>query len=201
VIDDVQPTDDLDTFGRVGYGRVARYSPIVLAVAIAAALVFIALESRKDNTSSLRDLIGQPAPDVTMVAFDGSGTTELAALRGKVVVLNFWGSWCDPCRREMPAFEAIHQEGAPDVAIIGVNAKADRLENAMAFLAETGATYQIARDQGGDDPEHGLVEQTFGVGTAYPVTIVIRPDGVIDSVQIGEITESRMREAIAEARN
>jgi cytochrome c biogenesis protein CcmG/thiol:disulfide interchange protein DsbE len=199
VIDEARPGDELEPFGRVGYGRLARYSPAILALIIVAAVIFIAVESRKDESADIRDLIGQPAHAIAMTAFDGSSTTELTALRGKVVVLNFWGSWCDPCRREMPAFERIHQEGAPDVAIVGINAKADRIENAMAFLAETGASYQIVRDQGSENPDHGLIEQAFGVGRYYPVTIFIRPDGVIDAVQVGEITESQIRDAIAAA--
>jgi len=191
---------DPDDYGRVGYGRLARYSPIVLVVIMVAAIAFIALNQR-DKQTTTREIIGQPAPNLTFTSFDGSTTTDLASMRGSVVVLNFWASWCEPCRTEMPAFEAVHQTAGSDTRIIGVNIKNDRVENATQLLAETGVTYQIARDDGGANPVYGPIETALGTGGSYPVTVVIRPDGVIDKVTVGPMDEDQIRDAIEKARS
>jgi|SwirhisoilCB1_FD_contig_101_69214_length_2540_multi_2_in_0_out_0_2 thiol-disulfide isomerase/thioredoxin len=191
---------DPDDYGRVGYGRLARYSPIVLVVIMVAAIAFIALNQR-DKQTTTREIIGQPAPNLTFTSFDGSTTTDLASMRGSVVVLNFWASWCEPCRTEMPAFEAVHQTAGSDTRIIGVNIKNDRVENATQLLAETGVTYQIARDDGGANPVYGPIETALGTGGSYPVTVVIRPDGVIDKVTVGPMDEDQIRDAVEKARS
>ena len=191
---------DLDEYGRVGYGRLARYSPIVLVVIMVAAIAFIALNQR-DKPTTTREIIGKPAPNLTFTSLDDSTTTNLASMRGSVVVLNFWASWCEPCRTEMPAFEAVHQSAGSDIRIIGVNIKNDRVENATQLLAETGVTYQIARDDGGANPLYGPIETALGTGGSYPVTVVIRPDGVIDKVTVGPMSEDQIRDAVEKAQS
>jgi hypothetical protein len=101
----------------------------------------------------------------------------------------------------MPAFESVHQTAGSDVQIIGVNIKNDRVENATELLAETGVTYQIARDDSGANPLYGPIETQLGTGGSYPVTVVIRPDGVIDKVTVGPMDESQIRDAIEQARS
>jgi thiol-disulfide isomerase/thioredoxin len=191
---------ELDEFGRVGYGQVARYSPLILAAIMIAAVVFIAINQR-DKQTTTREIIGQQAPNLTFTGFDGGTTTDLASMAGSVVVLNFWASWCEPCQREMPAFEAVHQSGAGDVRIVGVDIKNDRIENATQLLAQTGVTYQIARDEGGDNPLYGPIEQALGTGGSYPVTVFITPDGIVDQVKVGPMTEPEIQKAIDKARS
>jgi thiol-disulfide isomerase/thioredoxin len=200
MIDRSELEPDLDEYGRVGYGKLARYSPIVLAAIMVAAIVFVAINQR-DKKTTTREIIGQPAPNLTFTGFDGGTPTDLDSMRGDVVVLNFWASWCEPCRTEMPAFEAVHQSAGGDVRIIGVNIKNDRVENATELLAETGVTYQIARDDGGANPLYGPIETALGTGGSYPVTVVIRPDGVIDKVTVGPMDEAQIRDAIEKARS
>ena len=200
MIDRSELETDLDDYGRVGYGRLAKYSPLVLAAIMIAAIAFIAVNQR-DKETTTREIIGQPAPNLTFTSFDGGTTTDLASMRGSVVVLNFWASWCEPCRTEMPAFEAIHQGSGSDVRIIGVDIKNDRVENATQLLAETGVTYQIARDDGGANPLYGPIETALGTGGSYPVTVVIRPDGVIDKVTVGPMDETQIRDEIENARS
>ena len=101
-------------------------------------------------------------------------------MAGQVVVLNFWASWCTPCKNEMPAFEMIANEGAADLQIIGVDIKNDRVDDAQDLLTELGITYDIAIDSGGEHQLYGPIEQALGLGGSYPVTVFIRPDGVID---------------------
>jgi thiol-disulfide isomerase/thioredoxin len=194
------PESELDPFGRVGYGRLARYSPLILGVVILAAVVYIALNQR-DEGPPTRSLIGQPAPDLTMTPFDGGQPYLLSSLRGDVVVLNFWAAWCEPCKAEMPAFEAVHAEAESGVTIIGVDIKNDRVEDARALIAETGVTYALVRDGGGEHPAYGPIEQAFGGDAQYPMTVFIRPDGVIDAIRIGEMEQQEIRERIADARD
>ena len=191
---------DLDEYGRVGYGRLARYSPIVLVVIMVAAIAFIALNQR-DKQTTTREIIGKPAPNLTFTSFDGSTTTDLASMRGSVVVLNFWASWCEPCKRKCRPSRRSTRMRAATSGIIGVNIKNDRVEDAQRLLAETGVTYMIVRDGGGDHPTNGPIEQALGIGGSYPVTVFIRPDGVIDAIRIGELSESDIRDAVAEARS
>lgn len=190
---------EADEYGRVGYGQIARYSPAIMAVVMVAAIVFIAFNSR-DKETNPRDIIGQPAPNLALTSFDGSTTTTLESLSGNVVVLNFWASWCEPCKTEMPAFEAIHQRAGDDVRIIGVDIKNDRVENATQLLTETGVTYQIVRDVGGAHAVYGPIEEALGLGDSYPVTVFIRPDGVIDKITVGAMDEGQIQDAIDNAR-
>ena len=199
--DTQEATNESSDHGRVGYGQFARYSPAVLGLVIIVAIIFIAINARDSSKTVGRDLIGKPAPALTMTRFEGSEVTTLSSLAGKVVVLNFWASWCEPCKREMPAFERVHQDRAGDLAIIGVDIKNDRVDDAQGLLAETGVTYMIVRDGGGDHPTNGPIEQALGIGGSYPVTVFIRPDGVIDAIRIGELSESDIRDAVAEARS
>ena len=86
------------------------------------------------------------APDFEMETFDGE-TLRLSELEGKVVVLNFWASWCPPCRWEMPFFETMWNEYRDrGVVFVGV-AMADTLEDAHGFAQEAGVTYPIGLDQ------------------------------------------------------
>ena len=85
------------------------------------------------------------APDFEVETFDGE-TLRLSDLNGKVVVLNFWASWCPPCRWEMPFFETMWQEYRDrDVVFVGI-AMSDTLENVRAFADEAGVTYPVALD-------------------------------------------------------
>ena len=88
---------------------------------------------------------GEAAPDFEVETFDGE-TLKLSDLNGKVVVLNFWASWCPPCRWEMPFFETMWQEYRDQgVVFVGI-AMSDTLENVKAFAEEAGVTYPVALD-------------------------------------------------------
>ena len=92
---------------------------------------------------------GEPAKEFELALFDGR-TLRLADLRGNVVVLNFWVSWCPPCRAEMPAFERIWQEYRDQgVIFVGVAGVLDTEEDARAFAEKVGVTYLLGRDATG----------------------------------------------------
>src|SRR5688572_14296071 len=90
----------------------------VLAVVGATALGFLYLQARKGYALK----IGEPAPPFSLPVL-GGGTTDLKSLRGKVVLVNLWASWCPPCLEEMPSLERLHQQLSPDgLVVLGVSA-------------------------------------------------------------------------------
>ena len=114
----------------------------------------------------------EAAPDFEVETFDGEAL-QLSDLNGKVVVLNFWASWCPPCRWEMPFFETMWQEYRDQgVVFVGI-AMSDTLENVKAFAEEAGVTYPVALDT------------TTEIARAYevlslPTTFFIGKDGNIE---------------------
>jgi thiol-disulfide isomerase/thioredoxin len=170
--------EDLRVHGRIGYGK---KSPWILGAVFIVVVLAIGLASLLDNTDS--DANGSDAaPDFEMALFDG-GTFRLADHRGKVVVINFWASWCEPCRDEMPALQAAADEAGDEVVFVGVGAKTDREDEARAFAAEFGITYPIGRDTEGGDRVNGAIQVAYGV-FAFPSTIIVDPAGNVATILI-----------------
>ena len=92
----------------------------------------------------------EPAPDFQLVLFN-SDNLRLSDLKGKIVVLNFWGSWCPPCRKEMPEFEGLWRDYRDQgVVFLGV-AVSDGEKDAIAFADEMGVTYPLGLDTTGGE--------------------------------------------------
>lgn len=122
------------------------------------------------------------APPLQMAAFDGQ-PIDLAALRGQGVVVNFWASWCAPCRVEAELFEAAWRtEKDHGIAFVGVNSQ-DTNEAAQAFLTAFAVSYP-----NGVDP-NGEWGHSFGVA-GLPTTFFIDPQGEIQAVVWGPITSA-----------
>jgi cytochrome c biogenesis protein CcmG, thiol:disulfide interchange protein DsbE len=123
---------------------------------------------------------GQAAPPLAGSALDGS-VVDLATLRGRPVVVNFWASWCVPCREEFPLLEEKLAELGPTdgLAVIGVLYK-DEPELARQFLAEIGASWPTL-----DDPGDALA-RAYRVA-APPQTYFIDRDGVLRGIQVGQV--------------
>ena len=116
---------------------------------------------------------GEPetAPDFTVETFEGE-TLRLSDLRGQVVVLNFWASWCPPCRWEMPFFETISQEYKErDVVFLGI-AMSDTMKDAGDFADAAGVTYPLALDTTNE------IARDYEV-LGLPTTFLIDKDGAI----------------------
>lgn len=125
-----------------------------------------------------RDL---PVPDIVGTTLEGT-TLSLSDLRGRPVIVNFWGPSCVPCRDEFPLLIAKSVEHAGDrIAIVGV-LMGDPPEPARAFATEFGATWPTVID-----PD-GAIRTAYRVA-ARPQTYFIDSDGILRSIQIGEVIE------------
>ena len=127
-------------------------------------------------------IVGRPAPAFDLQTLDGQ-RVSLAELRGSPVVLNFWASWCIPCREEAPLLTAANATyGSRGLRILGVVYQ-DSSENARAFMARYGQTYPGLLDLDGRTAiDYGV----FGI----PETFFIDPTGVVRSRQVGVLTET-----------
>ncbi len=119
---------------------------------------------------------GDLAPDFTAETADGS-TFVLSEQKGKVVLLNFWATWCGPCVREMPAFEKLNLEYGEEVELLAVNSMEDK-DTVERFISDNGYTFPIAYD------EEGAVCMKYP-SDGIPYTLVIGKDGTVENIYVG----------------
>jgi len=185
--DDAQKAPRWDrrrTIGAVVGGALVLGVVVLLAVGLA----------NKDIGTSIQDALAEgkrpdaPTLDLTVLtAADGIGpvgsTASTADLRGRIVVLNFWASWCQPCEAEAPVLETVAERyrGSSDVVVLGVNVQ-DLREEALSFVKRNALSYPSLRD-GEDNAQH-----TFQV-PALPETFVIDPKGRIAVKVPGQVTQ------------
>jgi len=118
-----------------------------------------------------------PAPDFSLPARDG-GELKLSSLRGQVVMLNFWATWCGPCRQEMPLLEQIHAKYEPlGFTLVGVNVEEDSAA-AKAWLQKVPVSFPVLFDT------RNTVSGTFGVA-AMPSSVLIDREGKVRYVHQG----------------
>ena len=123
--------------------------------------------------------VGQPAPDFTLV--DTKGTTwQLSQLKGKVVFVNFWATWCPPCREELPSMQKVHAFMPEDRFLMLSILSNDQLSLADAMLAKIGATFPILIDP------NNKAAQAYGV-TGVPETYIIDKQGILREKFIGAV--------------
>lgn len=137
-----------------------------------------------------------PAVDFNLT--DQYGTTHtLSQYKGKTIFLNFWGTWCPPCRAEMPdiqkLYEEFDQEGEDALIILGVAApnlgKEKSEDGIKAFLEENGYTYPVLMDINAE------LFQTYGI-SSFPTTFMIDRDGNLFGYVTGQLNEETMRSII-----
>jgi peroxiredoxin len=133
---------------------------------------------------------GTPAPALRLPGLDGT-RVDLAAFRGRPVVVNFWATWCEPCVREFPLLaKAAAAHRADRLAVVGV-LTGDRPAPARAFVRRHGATWPV-----GLDPDAAAAGRWGAVG--LPHTWFVRRDGTLASHQLGELTQASLDRQLAE---
>lgn len=161
---------------------------------VAILVLFVgALAFRLWDTNTTEHRADGAAPDFTFTSFEGE-TISLADLRGKGVVVNFWASWCDPCRDEAALFEAAwRREKDSGIVFLGLD-YLDQEPAAKAYLAEFDITYPNGPDL------QSQAARRYGI-KGVPETYFIDPEGNITQVVIGPLTsEAQLNRFLAEIR-
>jgi peroxiredoxin len=135
----------------------------LLAWAVAVALAISSISAMAKPVS------GEESPDFTLKSRDG-GNIKLSEQRGNIVLINFWASWCGPCREELPAFEALYQEYQDlGVEILAINVD-DEAEKANVLLQDIEVSFPVLFDTSGE------VSELYDV-SAMPTTVIVDRDG------------------------
>ncbi len=134
--------------------------------------------------------IGLPAPNFALQDLDGN-RIDLEDTLGKVVLLNFWATWCGPCRVEMSIFERTYSEFRDDDFVVLAVDFDEPLEDVRAFQEELNLNFPILLDPGGE------VQRTYRV-LGYPTSVLIDREGMIHAIHVGIMTEAQMEDYIGE---
>jgi cytochrome c biogenesis protein CcmG/thiol:disulfide interchange protein DsbE len=158
---------------------------VVAVVAVVGLLVFGLLSKGSSGIA-----LGDPVPDQAMPRLLGGGSGSLSEYRGSWVLVNFWASWCVPCRQEAPALEAFQRRyGGKRFTVLGVDTR-DLSGDGRAFVRKYGLRYPQLRD--GD----GQVAHDYGT-TGVPENFLVDPRGRLRLHLLGPISESHLREEVA----
>lgn len=177
-----------------------RLRPVVLGISLAAlgaigVVLWLGHAPRSPQQApsreALRDAappVGRPAPDFTLPLFSG-GTLSLHSLKGKVVVLNFWASWCIPCRTETPLLVRLHKiYGSRGVEFVGIDVQ-DQERDARQFINEYHVDYPVVR---APDEHVMLAYSVLGI----PTTVFIGADGVVAQKYTGAFVGAEGEKAL-----
>ena len=136
---------------------------------------------------------GRVAPDFLLQTLDG-GTLRLSDLRGKPLIVNFWATWCGPCRTEMPDLVETHIAHSDDgLVVVAVNQR-EAAERIQPFVDEFGLPFPIALDRRG---EIGTSWRIGGAMEGLPSTYFVDRDGIVRKVILGPLTERNLNEGLA----
>lgn len=134
-----------------------------------------------DNGQKLKD-----APDFTLETMEGEPFT-LSDQQDKVVVLNFWATWCAPCRKEIPDFMELHKELNDDgVLFAGISLDEEGWEKVRPYAEDMGINYPLMVDDGSVSREYGPIR-------AIPTTFVINKKGKVEYVAPGMLTKEKLK--------
>jgi peroxiredoxin len=136
-------------------------------------------------------VIGQPAPDFALRSTDGE-LRRLSDLRGKVVLVNFWATWCAPCKKELPDLQALYDERRADgLEVLTINVEEDAAD-ARAFFDARGLTLPLVLDSAGTVYDQYRLQ-------GLPDSFFVDREGKIATLQFGYLTAEKMRERLAQA--
>ncbi|MBK7217084.1 MAG: TlpA family protein disulfide reductase [Candidatus Promineofilum sp.] len=166
---------------------------IVLVALLGGGWIVLSRETEADNQPialTTAPYVGALAPDFTAQTHDGANFTlsDFNANGGTPVVLNFWATWCPPCRVEMPHFEAAAQLYGDDVAVLGVN-QAESGATIAAYARNHGLSYPLLVD------EEMTINHLYGI-LNLPTTVFIDANGIVREVLVGTMSRAVLEERI-----
>jgi len=163
---------------------------VVVVVAVVAVTVAVIASNDKEPSPQLKGVaqansakVGEVAPDFELETVDGS-TVRLSDFRGRPVVVNFWASWCNPCRQEFPMFRSALADKRGKFALVGVDT-GDLRGDARQFAREERATWPNGFDA------DGTVARGYGVDP-LPQTFFVRKDGTVASHVIRQLNRTEL---------
>ena len=181
-----------------GWEKIGKRRRIVaLALVVLTALIAVAIwqglsNSTTADSTALVGRTGQPARSFSLPSLsDSSKAVTLASFRGEPLVINFWASWCIPCRTEMPLLEQAFRAEKGKVRFLGIDSN-DTSSAARAFLQQVRVTYPTVSDS---NATVATQYELFGL----PTTVFISPSGRIVGRHIGQLNAATLREALQEA--
>jgi cytochrome c biogenesis protein CcmG/thiol:disulfide interchange protein DsbE len=135
--------------------------------------------------------VGDPAPDEELPRLEGGGSGRIADYRGKWVLVNFWASWCEPCKGESPALQRFHAAHAgKSFTVLGIDLD-DGTDDARAFVRDFGIDYPQLRDGDGRDRR-----DAYGM-TGFPESFLVDPEGEIALIRRGPVDQRYLDENVA----
>ena len=162
----------------------------IVVIVLVAIITVLALSFRRDPRDIKSPAVGRPAPAFTLELLDGAGQLSLADYRGKVVVLNFWASWCVPCKQENPALAAVWERyrASGDFAMLGVVYQ-DSVAAAREYTRRMGNAWPSVLDS---DGRTAFAYGVFGI----PETFFVTPDGQVAGRHVGAIDQTTLANGI-----
>jgi cytochrome c biogenesis protein CcmG/thiol:disulfide interchange protein DsbE len=171
--------------------RWTAFTALVMLLGVAWTAASMIPEAEISRGDIVSPQVGFLAPDFDLDSLDGAAVS-LSALRGRVIVINLWASWCPPCRAEMPALQAVYADlAARGLVVLGVNMTyQDSAAEAISFATDLGLTFPIAFDRSGE------VARSYSM-RALPSTYFVDPRGVIQQVIVGgPLNEATLRSIV-----
>jgi len=166
---------------------------VLIVGGITAAVVLSSGDSGSGGTPAPKALsakVGQPAPDFELATLDGK-TVKLSDYKGTPVVLNFWASWCNPCRREFPMFRDELATADGKWALVGVNTQDFVKSDGQKFAKDEKATWPNGFDA------DGAVKAAYSGSPGLPQTFFVDADGIIRAHLFGELSSAELQKQLA----
>lgn len=167
------------------------FRKIIVPISVVILLAACTSAPREERSAVKGERDRKPAPDFSLQDADGR-TVQLSDYRGKVVLLNFWATWCGPCKMEIPwfvEFERKHKDQG--FAVVGISMDEDGWQAVKPFVSKLGINYRILL---GSDS----IAQLYGGVDSLPTTFVIDREGRIAAVHIGLVSKSSYERDINE---
>jgi len=162
------------------------FAVFMLVLAVIGLLTFGLLDKSEEAIA-----IGDPAPSPELTDLQTGERASIEDYRGQWVLLNFWSSWCEPCREESPDLQTF-QDDNPEVVVVGINLE-DASGSAKAFVSDLGLTYPQLRAT-----DSRALRESYG-SVARPENFLIDPEGNIAVIQRGPVTTEVLDEKFAPA--